>query len=545
MGWWQFLTSFFLIFSMPEKEIVVLVIDDEPMIRQVFCAFLAQWGYSALEAENGREGIEIFDRQKIDLVLTDLDMPIVGGLEVLAHIRNNSPDTPVVIISGAGQLDDAVQSVKLGAWDYLTKPISNMVILETTISRCLEKVWLLKENKRYQEHLEAEVALKTDELRQNNIALQEEVSERKRKEGEVRRLNRNLEAIVDVSGQLFNYTTVRELMEGVLRSMHRLLRQDMGRVDVEILHSHGNSFVIFVEGEQKRIFCGEGLYSDCEDMLPSALLSESLHGRVLRVLARGLSEYGENDFLGYIKTPNNVIFVIYLDGCVLESRADRRLIKIYMNNIASAIDSLMLQEEIINTQKEVVITLGEVIESRSHETANHVRRVAEYTYLLAVKYGMSEQEAMLLRFASPMHDAGKIGIPDAVLHKPGRLTHEEIMLMHGHTILGFDILRKSQRQILQMAAVVAHEHHERWDGQGYPQGLSEKQIHIYGRIVALADVFDALGSKRCYKDAWAMDDVIELIRHERGNHFDPDLVDILIDNLPAFVAIRKQFPDKE
>lgn len=529
---------------MSEENIVILVIDDEPMIRQILCAFLEQWGYSTLEAENGREGIDLFEQEKVDLVLTDLDMPVIGGLEVLAHIHKNSPDTPVVIISGAGQLDDAVQSVKLGAWDYLTKPISNMAILENTISRCLEKVWLVKENKRYQEHLEAEVARKTDELRRKNVALQEEIAERKQKESEVRRINRNLVSIVDASGQLFRHTTLRELMRGVLRSMHHLLRHDMGRVELEILNSKGNSFVLLAEGERKRIFCGEGIFQDCEDKQPSAILPEDLHSRVLRVLTNGESEYGDTDFLGYILTPNNVVSIIYLDGCRLESNADRRLVKIYKNNIASAIDSLMLQEEIINTQKEVVITLGEVIESRSHETANHVKRVAEYTYLLAIKYGLSEKESMLLRFASPMHDAGKIGIPDAVLHKPGRLTSEEVEVMHDHTILGFDILKKSQRQILQMAAVVAHEHHERWDGAGYPQGLTADNIHIYGRIVALADVFDALGSERCYKAAWPMDDVIELVKREKGCHFDPDLVDILIENLPEFIAIREQFPDK-
>lgn len=529
---------------MSEEKTVILVIDDEPMIRQILCAFLEQWGYSTLDAENGREGIDLFEKEDIDLVLTDLDMPVVGGLEVLAHIHKNSPETPVVIISGAGQLDDAVQSVKLGAWDYLTKPISNMVILENTISRCLEKVWLVKENKRYQEHLEVEVARKTDELRRKNIALQEEIAERKQKEAEVRRINRNLESIVDVSGQLFRYTALRELMRGVLRSMHHLLRHDMGRVELEVLHSEGNSFVLLAEGGQKSIFCGEGSFRDCDDMLLSAALPEDLHGRVLRVLANGQSEYGDTDFLGYIQTPNNVACVIYLDGCCLESRSDRRLVKIYKNNIASAIDSLMLQEEIINTQKEVVITLGEVIESRSNETANHVKRVAEYTYLLAMKYGLSEKEAMLLRFASPMHDAGKIGIPDAVLHKPGKLTAEEIEVMHDHTILGFDILKKSQRQILQMAAVVAHEHHERWDGAGYPQGLMKDKIHIYGRIVALADVFDALGSVRCYKKAWPLDEVVEQVKSERGSHFDPVLVDLLIENLPEFIRIREQYPDK-
>lgn len=529
--------------AMSKDPIQILIIDDEPMIRQIFALFLGQWGYATHEAENGRVGIDIFMREKIDLVLTDLDMPVMAGLEVLAYIHEHSPDTPVVIISGAGQLDDAVQSVKLGAWDYLTKPISNMAILENTIAKCLEKVRLVRENRMYQKHLEDEVARKTAELRQKNIALEGEVKERKEKEEEVRSINRNLESIVNVSGQLFRFVTVHELLSGVLNTMHRLLRYDIRRMKPEGTVDSGNGFVLLRDKGESSIICGKGVYGGCSQAIPSAVLPDLLYVRLGRVLESGVSEYGQNDYFGYIRTPNEIEFVIYLDDCSLDAETERRLIMIYMNNIASAIDSLVLQEEIINTQKEVVITLGEVIETRSHETANHVRRVAEFTYLLARKYGMSEQESMLLRFASPMHDAGKIGIPDAVLNKPGRLTGEEVEIMHDHTTLGFSLLRKSQRQILQMAAVVAHQHHERWDGMGYPQGLVERNINIYGRIVALADVFDALGSVRCYKAAWPMDEVVALLHRERGKHFDPDLVDILVGNLPEFLEIREKFPD--
>jgi len=528
---------------MTKENIHILIIDDEPMIRQVFAAFLDQWGYASFEAENGRVGLNVFAREKIDLVLLDLDMPVMGGLEVLAYIHEHSPDTPVVIISGAGQLDDAVQSVKLGAWDYLTKPIANMAILDNTISRCLEKVRLVRENRMYQQHLEKEVARKTVELRQKNINLQEEVAERKQKEEEVRRINKRLESVVEVSSRLFGYVTMNELLRGILQSMYQLLHHDLGQKEAIQAGVRHNAFVLFCNDEKRQLVSGWGIFSDCHGSAPESVLPASLYQRLLRVLESGASEYGNEDWFGHIRTPNGLRCVVYLDGCRLDEENERGLVMIYMNNIASAIDSLALQEEIVNTQKEIVITLGEVIETRSHETANHVRRVAEYTYLLARKLGMGDQEAMLLRFASPMHDAGKIGIPDALLNKPGRLTSEEMEVMHDHTIMGFDLLRKSQRQLLQMAAVVAHQHHERWDGSGYPQGLVEDQIHIYGRIVALADVFDALGSARCYKEAWPIDEVVALVKRERGRHFDPDLVDILVGHLPEFLEIKEKYPD--
>ncbi len=528
---------------MPKDALHILIIDDEPMIRQIFSMFMAQCGYVTHEAADGREGIDCFLENDIALVLTDLDMPIMSGLEVLAYIHEHSPDTPVVIISGAGELDDAVQSLKLGAWDYLTKPISNMVILENTINRCLEKVRLLKENRMYQKHLEEEVAKKTAELRQKNIALEGEVRERKEKEDQVHRINDNLEEIVDVSGQLFRFTTVNELAKGVLKAMQRLLRREFGGVLPEPIANYGDAFIVLRNKGESKIVCGSGKFEEYEQVPPASVLSESLCSCLENVFATTTSVYGQSDYFGYIRTPNGIECIIYLDSCRVDAGPERRLVTIYMNNIASAIDSLMLQEEIIDTQKEVVITLGEVIETRSQETANHVRRVAEFSYLLAVRYGMSEQEAMLLRFASPMHDAGKIGIPDAVLNKPGKLTSEEIEIMHGHTTLGFTLLKKSQRQILQMAAVVAHQHHERWDSKGYPQGLGKYNIHKYGRIVALADVFDALCSARCYKAAWPISEVIALIGEESGNHFDPDLVDILVNNLPEFLKIREMFPD--
>jgi response regulator RpfG family c-di-GMP phosphodiesterase len=169
--------------------------------------------------------------------------------------------------------------------------------------------------------------------------------------------------------------------------------------------------------------------------------------------------------------------------------------------------------------------------------------VAEYSYLLARRFGLGETESDLLRYASPMHDAGKIGIPDSILNIAGELTDEEFRIMQNHTVMGYDILKGSQRPILKAAAIVAHEHHEKWNGSGYPRGLSGEGIHLYGRIVALADVFDALGSDRCYKAAWPTERILLLIKEERGLHFDPALVDIFFAHLGDFLRIKRQIPD--
>jgi response regulator RpfG family c-di-GMP phosphodiesterase len=202
-----------------------------------------------------------------------------------------------------------------------------------------------------------------------------------------------------------------------------------------------------------------------------------------------------------------------------------------------------LNEEIWQTQHEMLSLLGEVGESRSQETGNHVRRVAKYSKLLGELYGLEEEEIHLVYSASPMHDIGKIGIPDSILLKPGKLDPEEYEVMKTHSSIGYDILKNSSRPLLQAAAIIANEHHEKWDGSGYPNALSGENIHIYGRIIALADVFDALSCDRVYKKAWPMDKIIELIINERGRHFDPNLVDMFMANLERFTDIASEFKD--
>jgi len=202
-----------------------------------------------------------------------------------------------------------------------------------------------------------------------------------------------------------------------------------------------------------------------------------------------------------------------------------------------------LNEEIKETLKEVVLTMGQIGESRSKETGNHVKRVALYSELLAKYYGLSEQDIVYIKEASPMHDIGKIAIPDRILNKPSRLTEDEMEIMKTHAKLGYDMLKHSKRDLLKVAALVAYEHHEKYDGSGYPRALKGDEISIYGRITALADVFDALGSARIYKDAWSDEKILELFENEREKHFDPKLIDIFFKHKEEFFLIRDIYND--
>lgn len=205
---------------------------------------------------------------------------------------------------------------------------------------------------------------------------------------------------------------------------------------------------------------------------------------------------------------------------------------------------LELHKEIDSTQKEIIYKMGEIGESRSNETGNHVKRVANYSKLLAELSGLSEKECDILFIASPMHDIGKVAIPDHILNKPGKLTKEEWEVMKTHCTAGYNVLKNSKIDVLKAASIVAMQHHEKYDGSGYPSRLKGKDIHIYGRITALADVFDALGSDRCYKKAWKDEDIFRLLRKESGKHFDPRLIQLFFDNLDLFLKIRDKYIDE-
>lgn len=224
-------------------------------------------------------------------------------------------------------------------------------------------------------------------------------------------------------------------------------------------------------------------------------------------------------------------------------RSDKRQQYEYDELQSKILEVEKLNKEIEDTQKEVVFTMGAIGESRSKETGNHVKRVAEYSKLFALHFGLDEKEADLLKQASPMHDIGKVAIPDNILNKKGLLTSDERVVMNTHAKIGYEMLRHSSRELLKCAATVAYEHHEKWDGTGYPRGLKGNDIHIYGRITALADVFDALGSSRCYKEAWEDERIFSLFNEQKGKHFDPKLIDIFFDNLDDFLKIREELKD--
>lgn len=304
------------------------------------------------------------------------------------------------------------------------------------------------------------------------------------------------------------------------------------RIDLNKKITYANKLFYEVSGYTKEELIGKSYefikYPDVNDIEIDKLFKIIEAGKVWKGTLKNIAKNGKA--LYSIAT---VVPIKNKAGDILEYMQIRQ-------DITEVVD---LYKELEDTQREVIYKMGEIVETRSHETGNHVKVVAEYSELLALKCGLGQKKAEILKHASPMHDIGKVGIPDSILNKPDKLSNDEFEIMKSHTIIGYEILKNSNRPILKASAIVANEHHEKWDGSGYPKGLKGEDIHIYGRITALADVFDALASKRIYKKAWELNEILDHIKKEKGKHFDPSLVNIFFDNLDEFLKIRNKYKE--
>ncbi len=295
--------------------------------------------------------------------------------------------------------------------------------------------------------------------------------------------------------------------------------------------TYANQTFISILGFENQDIIGENYFKLCEFEAGSnsaQMLTQNIHDKkvynasVLHKSIKGKATYLSSAYIPIFDIQQEIVEIVCIHHDLTEI--------------------IELNSEIHDTQRELIYTLGEVTENRSNETGNHIKRVAEYTAILA-KHAGYEKDIEVIKIASTMHDIGKIAIEDSILKKPGKLTDEEFDRMKEHSMIGYNIFKNSTRPILQAAAIIARDHHEKWNGKGYPAGLAGEEIHPYGRIVAIADVFDALGADRVYKKAWDLEKIYALLKEERGQHFDPKLIDIFFENLDEILEIRKKFKD--
>lgn len=364
----------------------ILVIDDEDVIRESFKNYLEDYGYRVFTAENGAVGLEILELESPDVIMTDLRMPEVDGLEVLRKTADLAPDMPVIVVSGTGRIQDVVEALHAGAWDYLLKPIEDMGVLKHIVQKATDKVEGIRAGKRYKEHLEEEVLRRTRELEKTN-------------------------------------------------------------------------------------------------------------------------------------------------------------------------------HELELSRRQVIRILSQAAEYRDFETGNHFLRVGGFCACLARGLGWTESEIACIELASPVHDIGKIGIPDNILLKSGPLDPLEWKEMQRHCEYGNAILLGknlpdffffdskcladglARCEMLEHAANIALYHHEKWDGTGYPSGVAGADIPIQARITAVADVYDAISSKRPYKEPWPEESCLAYLREQSGIQFDPAVIEVFFKNVETIHTIKEHYRD--
>jgi len=277
-------------------------------------------------------------------------------------------------------------------------------------------------------------------------------------------------------------------------------------------------------------------YRALESNVPMVMITAAGDDAKLKLEAL---EAGATDFLN---KPLNAAEFKARTANLLSLRKAQRLLEDRAELLESEV--LKATRDIVEREHESLLVLGKTAEFKDPETGSHIARVAHYSKLLARLSGLGEGQQDTIFYASPFHDIGKVGISDAILLKPGRLDEDEFEMMKTHAKIGYEILKDTKSAYLKAGAIIAISHHEKYDGSGYPHGLSGEQIPIYGRIVAIADVFDALTSHRPYKEAWPFERAIALLEEESGKHFDPELVRLFIDHISEVREIFETFREE-
>ncbi len=463
------------------KGMSVLYVEDEALIRENNKYLLDTIFSDVQTASNGAEGLKFYEKKVFDIVITDIIMPEMNGVMMVRKIKELNPKQPIIITSASEESTYLLELINLGVAEFLLKPIKTEQII-SILNEVVTNIYNQRKVDELTLHLKQELLHQTTLLEQ-------------------------YKEVVDAS----TIVTKTNIYGKIIYANDLFCQKTGYRLDEIISRSH-------------TLFRHPDMSSEFYKNLWETILEKKIWNGTIK----NIKKNGEN----YI-TEVTIKPILDEFGSILE------FISI-SHDITELYD---INDEIWQTQHEMLSLLGEVGETRSQETGNHVRRVAKYSKLLGELYGLEEEQIRMMYSAAPMHDIGKIGIADAILLKPGKLDFDEYEVMKTHSSIGYDILKHSNRPLLQAAAIIALEHHEKWDGSGYPNAVRGDKIHIYGRIIALADVFDALSCERVYKKAWSIEKIIELVVAERGRHFDPTLVDLFMDNIEKFTEIAFKYKD--
>ena len=486
----------------------VLIADDEPEVHDITRLVLGGFEFEGrplefLRATSGAETRQLLAvHSDVAVMLLDVVMETEhAGLDVVRFVRDQLHNHRTRIVLRTGQPGQAPEHEIIAEYDindYKEKTKLTAQKLATTLFAALRgyrDIMIIEANKR------------------------------------------GLERVIEASSYIFSHEKPAEFASAVLAQLGNLVGLNRGALYLKSSGPGGNGVDKLV------IAAGTGDFADLAEQPVSRTLPPHVMQSVRIAFANKQHLFTRDHYVLHFTDSHQTESLLYVaEACDL-SPLDYRLVEVFCTNVSIAFENLHLNRELFDAQLEMIWLLAGAAESRSSETAAHVRRVGVLAEFLGRHHGLDTKTCESLRFAAPLHDVGKIAIPDAILNKPGPHTEEESLTMRTHAQAGHEMLSVSTRQMLKLAAEIAISHHENWDGSGYPGGLAGEAIPLSGRITMVADVFDALGSRRCYKEPWAPEAIRAYMIEQRGIKFDPALVDLLLANWSEAESLREQMPD--
>jgi len=491
----------------------VLVVDDEPEVHAVTKLALSDFLYQEktiefMSAYSGAEARDIIrDNNDIAIVLLDVVMETDdAGLNVANYIRNELKNKNVRIILRTGQPGQAPEKQVILNYDindYKSKTELTAQKLFTVVLSGLRSYRDLRS------------------LEQSHEGLKK---------------------IISASADIFNVHSMEQFIDGVMQQLTSVLgcgeEQAMYATDSFMINCPSRS-----TSKDLTVVAAQGQFADYighqvsdVDVIKSSQLQEAFSQAIL---SRSIV-YQDNYLIAYCHSKfstNSLLFVSGLPSDLSDTHRD--LVELFAKNVQIAFESIQLKVELESSQTELLERLGGAIEKRLNDAGGHIRNVVALTGLLASWYGLEESEIEMLKKAAPLHDIGKISLPDTLLKKQSELTDDEWEQVKKSPLLGHEILKGSNSEIIQFGSTIAYQHYENWDGSGYPKGLKGKDIHIFARIVKVANVYDSLRTALIYKGDWSHDQAMQYLKEKAGIEFDPGLIDLVETNHQKFEAVFK------
>lgn len=486
----------------------VLIVDDEEEIHRMTRFVLADLVFDGrplafYSAYNGAEA-QAFLAEHTDTAVILLDVVMASeddGLQVARYVRETLHNELVRIILRTGQPGHAPERriiLEYDINDYKEKTELTAQKLFTTMVAALRSYRDLQQ------------------LAVNKAGLQQ---------------------ILDSTDVIFKIQPMKSILQAIIQQLELLVNRYAGpfrNIGGFAAVKRLNDFVILAGTGKYGLFVGKRV---------TQVMADEVRMLLVDAVCNTSSQHSSYGYAAYFGSRDTEELVLYIDGFSELDALRRSLVDVFSRHVKVALENVYLQQELEDTQRDIIYTLSELSEASLDTTGHDSERISAYVRLLAERMGLEDDVIKLLEMAAPLHDIGKVTIPEAILRKRGPLTYEEFETVKTHTTVGYGLLKKSRRPVLKVAAILAHQHHEKYDGTGYPRGLSGNGIHVYARIMAAVDVFDALGSEREYRVAWSLDEIIRYFHEQRGKHFDPQVVDLLIKHLPEMLAIRDKYSD--